>query len=704
MTMIAARVNNGATSHRRGKSGTTSTSPPRFLRTLLAVLTLLLVSFASFYVGVLTGMHLSNNENNDPVGGGDDGGGEGGDVIIPRPKYYYDEGAGVSNVDFDRRVSEEVERRLASMTTVHDGRRIRGRKETMAVVAMADAIKEDDRGGDEGEEREEDEEDGVMNGDGRKGDVVDRGGRGRDGVDDESRRRFPSTISKIATGASLIRKNDFLSLFDYGIPRPPSKRLDESDPGKDEVLLLYGGTRSLPDNGSDAATVYVDGGGERIPPRMSAADATRNCGGLNVIYVESQDSEFDLCTAIVGNFESYHVQRWMRTDPDDPNSGLDAAFPLTPVGRGLQTNGQDKFSAPEDKYALRNQALLETYFVRLGGTIDKLGPMAEACAGNDNTVIVMVCNTGQSDLLINFICSARSRGFGDIVNQKVLVFATDEGVLKIARGLGLNTFYDEVIFKDMPEREARVYGDQAFTQMMYAKVVTVQLINRIGYDVLFQDVDLVWYKNPLTFFHDKTSPMYAFDILFQDDGARTTRYAPYSANTGFYYVRNNDKTKFLFRSLLFLGDMVLSMTSHQQALGALLDEHSSLTGLRVKTLSAYDFPGGYHYHRKKEIPVMKDIVKGNHVPYLFHMSWTTNRENKLVFLKQMGLWYTKKECESGGGVKVAEEANDTGGFDLACCSAEPLITCYYRDKPSVEECKHVKVPSIDRGQKGKSFW
>ena len=124
-----------------------------------------------------------------------------------------------------------------------------------------------------------------------------------------------------------------------------------------------------------------------------------------------------------------------------------------------------------------------------------------------------------------------------------------------------------------------------------------------------QDVDLVWYKNPLEFFHDKKNPLYSFDILFQDDGARSLRYAPYSgklhqiiilpslnaahslltlsfesANTGFYYVRNNDKTKFLFRSLLFLGDMVLSMTSHQQALAALLDEHSSLTGLRVKTL------------------------------------------------------------------------------------------------------------------------
>lgn len=31
---------------------------------------------------------------------------------------------------------------------------------------------------------------------------------------------------------------------------------------------------------------------------------------------------------------------------------------------------------------------------------------------------------------------------------------------------------------------------------MYAKVVSVQLINAMGFDVLFQDVDLVWYKNP----------------------------------------------------------------------------------------------------------------------------------------------------------------------------------------------------------------
>ena len=262
-------------------------------------------------------------------------------------------------------------------------------------------------------------------------------------------------MSKIATGAALVRKNDFLSLFDYGIPRPPSKRPDESDPGKDEVLLLYGGEGALPDDGgaAEAAVYYAgtDGGGGggdgdgRLPPRMSASDATRNCGGLNVVYVESHDSRLDLCTAVVGNFESYHVQRWMRVDAASASPRLDLSLPLTPVGRGLQTNGQDKFSAPSDAHALRSQALLGTYLSRLEGTIAALTPMAKSCAGGDNTVIVMVCNTGQSELLINFICSARARGFGDVVNEKVLVFATDEGVLKIARGLGLNAFYDEEV-------------------------------------------------------------------------------------------------------------------------------------------------------------------------------------------------------------------------------------------------------------------
>jgi len=125
--------------------------------------------------------------------------------------------------------------------------------------------------------------------------------------------------------------------------------------------------------------------------------------------------------------------------------------------------------------------------------------------------------------------------------------------------------------------------------MMLAKVFCVQMVSALGYDFLFQDVDIVWYKHPLEYFD--TNP--GFDIYFQDDGAHSTRYAPYSANSGFYYVRHNDRTQFFLTSVLMAGDLVLKTDSHQQALIALLAEHASLYGLRVKVLSRdlEEFPG-----------------------------------------------------------------------------------------------------------------
>lgn len=185
---------------------------------------------------------------------------------------------------------------------------------------------------------------------------------------------------------------------------------------------------------------------DSIPPHLTAEEATENCGGLNVIFTDTHDG-LDQCIAIVGNYESYHIQRWMRIDGRRTGSKLNPKLPLYPVGRGLQTNGMDKFAAPEDNHMMQNQELLRTYFDQLDETIEILKPKAASCAGNDNTVIVMVCNTGQSDLLINFVCSADARGFGDVVREKVLLFATDQGMLDIALGLGLNAYYNEKIFE-----------------------------------------------------------------------------------------------------------------------------------------------------------------------------------------------------------------------------------------------------------------
>jgi hypothetical protein len=156
---------------------------------------------------------------------------------------------------------------------------------------------------------------------------------------------------------------------------------------------------------------------------------------------------------------------------------------------------------------------------------------------------------------------------------------------------------------------------------MFAKVVCVQLISYLGYDLLFQDVDVVWFKNPLEYSHDETNDMY-----FQDDGAHSNRYAPTSAISGFYYVRS--KTKYMFISLLYHGDMIVKSNNHQQVLIQIMTEHASVFGLRVKVIDreTASFPGGFQYHRRGQL--MKQIVRGEVVPEFFHMSWTLNKKDK----------------------------------------------------------------------------
>lgn len=135
-----------------------------------------------------------------------------------------------------------------------------------------------------------------------------------------------------------------------------------------------------------------------------------------------------------------------------------------------------------------------------------------------------------------------------------------------------------------------------------AKVFCTHLVSQLEYNFLFQDADVVWYRNPVDFFLDKNNPIYNFDMYFQDDGAHSVRYAPYSPNTGFYFVRANEKTKYFFTSFLKMGDIIMQSGSHQSALTAILNEHASYRGLLVKILardgdvfpgSDSSFPGGF---------------------------------------------------------------------------------------------------------------
>lgn len=43
------------------------------------------------------------------------------------------------------------------------------------------------------------------------------------------------------------------------------------------------------------------------------------------------------------------------------------------------------------------------------------------------------------------------------------------------------------LMKPLPNEEARTYGDREFGIIMMAKVICVQLVNDLGFDLLYQD-------------------------------------------------------------------------------------------------------------------------------------------------------------------------------------------------------------------------
>lgn len=77
--------------------------------------------------------------------------------------------------------------------------------------------------------------------------------------------------------------------------------------------------------------------------------------------------------------------------------------------------------------------------------------------------------------------------------------------------------------------------------------------------------------------------------------------------------------------------------SHQQVLTRHLSETLHLIGLQIRVLEIALFPSGQAYHEDKKY--MNKVIKREYRPYVFHMCWTDNRVNKVVFFKEVGLWY-----------------------------------------------------------------
>ena len=222
-----------------------------------------------------------------------------------------------------------------------------------------------------------------------------------------------------------IEKDEFVTTFDYGTP------MDKGG----EVILMYNTDKAIP-TGVQIANEVRNSNRDGLP-LLSVADATANCDYMTVTTVPPQNKHGQ-CLAIVQNYDNWHTQKWLRIS-SEAREKIDSSLPLRSVARGQTDEGRNDFNVPLESDIQQHWSMLKTYFSSIDDILGELKPIAESVAVN-NTIIVMTCNRGQSELLMNFVCNARAKG---LPLDNVLVFPTDEETQILAEGLGLTTYYDK---------------------------------------------------------------------------------------------------------------------------------------------------------------------------------------------------------------------------------------------------------------------
>lgn len=239
-------------------------------------------------------------------------------------------------------------------------------------------------------------------------------------------------------------------------------------------------------------------------------------------------------------------------------------------------------------------------------------------------IIGMTCDDQFSLLLENWAASC-SRSEIDC-RSSTIVFATDLEAHDRAEALGLVSYFDAKSSFLQKVTTSGQYGDAAWTEYMFHQNWVIKNLLQLPVDLLFQDVDLVWRRDPRPRLMEQARD--GADIQAMYDGPNQ-RYQPLYANSGFMYFRNSPEVRAFWAEVYARHDMVAYYRSQQVPLNVLLAAHAH-RGLDVRILDEERFANGHLYCGGRTAPAD---------PWVVHNSWTKDIAEKLRRYEQNELWF-----------------------------------------------------------------
>lgn len=146
-----------------------------------------------------------------------------------------------------------------------------------------------------------------------------------------------------------------------------------------------------------------------------------------------------------------------------------------------------------------NMPLKSVYFepaqTRWPYTVDSVLSLRATPRG---AVVLVVANSAAQEYVANFHCNMQRIGLDHDV-----VAALDDALYEWGVLQGMPVFHAAVL--QAPSTDYAEFHDHSFRSLTKLKSLVVLAVLKKGYSVLLSDVDVVWIRNPLSFFAGKTS-------------------------------------------------------------------------------------------------------------------------------------------------------------------------------------------------------
>ncbi len=311
---------------------------------------------------------------------------------------------------------------------------------------------------------------------------------------------------------------------------------------------------------------------------------------------------------------------------------------------------------------------------------EKLGPYREhaevrrerirALCGElgSNEIVAMSFNAPYSLLFRNWHASCVANGID--VRHQTLLFPMDPEADRIGSELGYRTYYDPESYGGFGRSAEVRFGDHQWIDCLFMKNAAMGDLLACGLDVLFQDVDIVWKKNPLPLLRNQGATG-EWDFMFHK-AAIHGKFQPLYYNSGFVYARSNEFSRLTWDKIVDYQRYVYAYGSQQAPVNTVMNTYRE-RGLRTRALDPDEFVNGHLLRRHPKRGETKLFADA----YILHANWTSGLEQKLDRLRKIGFWHLDDRENARPDDADRLPTRETPHGDHAQCVVSDQLGCIF---------------------------